>query len=137
MICSLKTTVFEVHLLNMVYPFILPMAHLYLARWLHVRFPLLLGRCCVDHCFTRICCPGSMLHILIEITISSRMAHSRMPPFPLGKNCSFAVIFAVFKVSVLCYLGVLKLKGHATAHQKMGSLKQTIWQLQAAKVKQC
>ncbi len=33
--------------------------------------------------------------------------------------------------------GVLKLNGNATAPQKMGSLKRTVWQLLAAKIKQC
>jgi hypothetical protein len=32
--------------------------------------------------------------------------------------------------------GALKVKGNAMAQQKMGSLKQTIWQLWAAKVRQ-
>jgi hypothetical protein len=30
--------------------------------------------------------------------------------------------------------GVLKLKGNAMAHPKMSTLKQTVWQLRAAKV---
>jgi hypothetical protein len=33
--------------------------------------------------------------------------------------------------------GILKLKGNATAHPKMGTLKQTVWQWQAAKVGRC
>ncbi len=33
--------------------------------------------------------------------------------------------------------GTLKLKGNAMAHWKMGSLKQTVWQLRAAKFRQC
>jgi hypothetical protein len=28
----------------------------------------------IKHCFARICCRGSLLHILIEITLSSQMA---------------------------------------------------------------
>jgi aromatic ring-opening dioxygenase catalytic subunit (LigB family) len=33
--------------------------------------------------------------------------------------------------------GVLMPKGNATAHPKMGTLKQTVWQWQAAKVGRC
>jgi hypothetical protein len=33
--------------------------------------------------------------------------------------------------------GVVQPKGKATAHPKMGALKQTIWQLRAAKVRRC
>jgi hypothetical protein len=33
--------------------------------------------------------------------------------------------------------GILKSKGNATAHLKMGSLKWTVWRLRAAKVRQC
>jgi hypothetical protein len=32
---------------------------------------------------------------------------------------------------------VLKPKGNPTAHNKMGALKRTVWQLRAAKVGQC
>ncbi len=92
-------------------------------------------RCCI----IRICCPRSLLHILIEIRLSSRTA--QIQPFPLRKNrctsanCSFPVIFAACKASGLRYLGILKSKDNALGHRKIGSLKQTVWQLQAAKVR--
>jgi hypothetical protein len=60
--------------------------------------------------------PGSMLHILIKVSLSSWTTRSRMPPFPLQKNrcvlanCNFTTIAAALKVSGLQYLGRIELK---------------------------
>jgi hypothetical protein len=66
-----------------------------------------------------------------------------MPLFPLQinhcmlANFSFAAVFAAPKVYGLRFLVCIKVKGNAMAHQKMGSLKRTIWQLRVAKVRGC
>jgi hypothetical protein len=39
---------------------------------------------------------------------------------------SFVTVFADPKLAGLLYLGILQAKGNATAHPKMGSLKQSI-----------
>jgi hypothetical protein len=98
--------------------------------------PLVPTRCC----FTSICDPGSLLHILIKNRFSSRTARSRTPPFPLGDyrcvlvNCGFATVLATSKLAGLQHLGILWVKGNTTAHPKVSSLKQTIWQLCSVKV---
>jgi hypothetical protein len=40
----------------------------------------------IRRCFTRLCCPESLLHILIEIRLASQMAGLHLPPIPLGEN---------------------------------------------------
>jgi hypothetical protein len=43
-------------------------------------------RCFPRHCFTSLCCTGSLLHILIKIRGSSRTGRSRTSPFSLREN---------------------------------------------------
>ncbi len=51
-------------------------------------------------------------------------------------NRGFAIIFATLKLTEFRHLCVLQVKGNATTHSKMGSLKRTIKQLEAIKVRQ-
>jgi hypothetical protein len=73
-------------------------------------------------CFTRICCPRSLLHILIEIRLTSRTACSHLTLFPLQKNR-----YALANCGLLQYSPPLKI----------GSLKRNVWQFWAAKFGQC
>ncbi len=70
------------------------------------------------HCFARICCPGSLLHILIEIRFFSRMVCSCTPPFfLLQKNgCALsnyycATIFAAPELAGLWHLASITAEG--------------------------
>jgi hypothetical protein len=84
-------------------------------------------------CLARTCSPGSLLHILIEIRGSSRMACWCTPPFHLWEHrCTVLQIVALASYLPLLNLldcatrGELQAKGKAIAHPKIGSQKQTL-----------
>jgi hypothetical protein len=75
--------------------------------------------------FTSICCPGSLLHVLIEIRLSSRTAQPSTLPFHLQKNHRALTNYGLLQFSPpslksLDYgtWSILQAKGSATVHQK-------------------
>jgi hypothetical protein len=52
-------------------------------------------------------------------------------------NYGFATIFTALNLLDYGTWGILKAIDNATAHQKNAALKRTVWQLQAATVRQC
>ncbi len=96
------------------------------------RSPLMFTR----RCFARIYCHGSVLHILIKNGFSSRTAHLLAWGILL---CTGKLWFAndLLPLNLLDYgtWGILRAKGNAMGHPKLGSLKQTVWQMHAAKVR--
>ncbi len=76
------------------------------------------------HCFARKFCPGSVLHILTEIRLSSQTGVRTRRPFLCGiiaesqQIAVLAAVFAAFKLTGLWRWGVMQPKGNATAHQK-------------------
>ncbi len=76
-------------------------------------------------CFTRVYCPGSLLHILIEVRLSAGW-HLCTPPFPLQKhhstlaNCHFATLFTAPKLAGLRLLGRIESEGQRNSLLKNG-----------------
>jgi hypothetical protein len=92
------------------------------------------------YCFARICCPRSLLHILIGIRFFSRTVHSRTLPFPLWKNrCTlanygFATVVDALKLAGLWHLGCIAGKVQCYGSTKNQLSGATIWQLRSGKL---
>jgi hypothetical protein len=77
-------------------------------------------------CFTRICCPGFLLPILIKTRLSRRTVRSRTLPFPLRNhrcalaNYGFATVFAAPKVAGLRQVPRIEAEGQSYGSPKNG-----------------
>ncbi len=91
----------------------------------------------IRHCFPNLCCPGPLLHIPIEIRLSSQMVSS-CENIPVHWQIAVLPPYSSL-LSLLDYdtWGVLQAIDNLMVHPKMGTLNRTIWQLWASKVKQC
>jgi hypothetical protein len=90
-------------------------------------------------CFARICGPGSLLHILIKDRLSNKTARRHFPSEIIAARWQITVLLPYSPpLNSLDYgTWLMKQKVSAMAHPKMDTLKQTVWQLRAAKVGQC